>query len=101
MNITDKTQEQKDASQLSLVMCRNQLEIDIFNEILKASVKQLNDFGYPMCSIDNVLTDTVYKLFCKKQLEETYDDIKIKRVFKKDHYMYIIEKMIEYIDSGT
>lgn len=38
-------------------------------ELLKAGVKNLKEFGYPEVTTENILTDIVYKAFFKSMLE--------------------------------
>ena len=47
----------------------NHTEQDIRTRILKRAVLNLKEFGYENCNEDNILTDEVYKIFFKKQLE--------------------------------
>lgn len=42
----------------------------IRNSLLSAGVKNLKEFGYPSVNEKNILTDTVYKAFFLKMLED-------------------------------
>jgi hypothetical protein len=43
------------------------------DKIIDAGVKQLREFGYLGVTVDNILTDKVYRTFFRKQLEGTID----------------------------
>jgi len=42
----------------------------IREHLLKASVKNLREFGYPEVTTETILTDEVYKMFFKSMLED-------------------------------
>lgn len=42
----------------------------IQSKIIEAGVKNLQEFGYPHCNKDNILTDIVYKRFFISMLKE-------------------------------
>jgi hypothetical protein len=42
----------------------------IKEHLIKAGVKNLKEFGYPNVTIDNILTDEVYKGFFKNMLND-------------------------------
>lgn len=42
----------------------------IRNAILKRAVKNLNEYGYPDCNMNNIFTDQVYSAFFKRMLED-------------------------------
>lgn len=54
----------------------NHTEQDIRTRILKRAVLNLKEFGYENCNEDNILTDEVYKIFFKKQLENVQGESK-------------------------
>ena len=39
-------------------------------KLIAAGVKNLQEFGYPNCTKDNILTDMVYKEFFKSMLKD-------------------------------
>lgn len=53
----------------------------IREHLLKAGVKNLKEFGYPEVTIENILTDEIYKEFFKGMLEDNlgngsqYDEV--------------------------
>lgn len=42
----------------------------IRKKLIAAGVKNLQVFGYPNCTKDNILTDMIYKTFFTRMLEE-------------------------------
>lgn len=46
------------------------MNIKVRNKIIENGVKNLQEFGYPSVNNENILTDMVYKMFFKRQLEE-------------------------------
>lgn len=42
----------------------------IRDHLIKAGVANLQNYGYPRCSKDNILTDRLYSAFFKSMLEE-------------------------------
>ena len=49
-------------------------EKDIRDKIIKRGVSNLKEFGYEHCTEENILTDEVYKLFFKKQLQDAMQE---------------------------
>lgn len=45
------------------------------DDLLKAGVKHLKEFGYPKCTVDNIITDRVYGQFFESMLESTKDEL--------------------------
>lgn len=41
----------------------------IENKLIDAGVRNLQEFGYPGCTKDNILTDMIYSAFFKNMLE--------------------------------
>ena len=42
----------------------------IEKKLIEAGVKNLREFGYPDCNVENILTDQIYGAFFKSMLEE-------------------------------
>lgn len=47
------------------------------NAILEKGAKSLQDFGYPNCNVDNILTHKVYSAFFTRLLEEVIEDVEV------------------------
>jgi hypothetical protein len=45
-------------------------------QLIRAGVKNLKEFGYPAVDKDNILTDLVYSSFFKRMLETTKEAAK-------------------------
>jgi hypothetical protein len=43
--------------------------MDFRKILLNSGVKNLNEFGYPHCTTENILTDAIYREFFKGMLE--------------------------------
>jgi hypothetical protein len=43
---------------------------EIREHLLLAGVENMKEFGYPKVTIENILTDEVYKIFFKSMLKE-------------------------------
>ena len=44
--------------------------LQIRTALLKAGVHNLHEFGYPHCTVDNILRDMIYSRFFRSMLEE-------------------------------
>ena len=42
----------------------------IRSKLLEAGVRNLQEFGYPSCSVSNILTDRIYSAFYRGMLED-------------------------------
>ena len=50
------------------------MKVTLEQQLLESGVKNLKEFGYPTVTIENILTDDVFKLFFKSMLEETKEN---------------------------
>lgn len=54
------------------------------NDLLRAGVAHLREFGYPHCDSSNITTDMVYRRFFQSMLEGTIEDKRASDLVKND-----------------
>lgn len=47
---------------------------DLKERLLEAVAANLREFGYPSCTTKNVITDRVYRMFARRQIEDYRDE---------------------------
>lgn len=63
-------------------------------QLLSAGVRNLQEFGYPQVTRENIMTDSVFKIFFKRMLEENRESRAASTIQKQ-----VMNEMIKEIDG--
>jgi len=75
--------------------------MNIRQEILKAGVIGLKDFGYPSVTEENILTDTIYSAFFEEMLKDNIYELEEKenRTDKENEVYEVLVSLKKEIES--